>query len=66
MTFNLEFAPGSEISLAWKNSIYTENDQTDIKFTDNMKKTFMSPQDNSLSLRVLYYIDFNSLVRKKI
>lgn len=66
MTFKWEFAPGSEISLAWKNSIQTENNETSLKFSENIKKTFMSPQDNSLSLKVLYYIDYNSLRKKKV
>jgi len=64
MTFKWEFAPGSELSLVWKNAIYSENESMNLKFMDNLKQTLKSDQSNSLSLKILYYIDYNSLKRK--
>lgn len=64
MTFNWEFAPGSELSVAWKNSIYTENDDVDSKLNDNLKKTLKADQINNISVKLLYYIDYNTLFNK--
>lgn len=65
MIFKWEFAPGSELSVAWKNAIYSENNQVDITFGENLKQTLKADQTNSISLKLLYYIDYNSLVKKK-
>lgn len=65
MTLRWEFAPGSELSLAWKNSIYTDNDLVDIKFGENLQKTLDADQTNSVSLKILYYIDYNTLIKNE-
>ncbi|MBN2213112.1 MAG: carbohydrate binding family 9 domain-containing protein [Bacteroidales bacterium] len=59
------FAPGSELSVAWKNSIYDSQDNVLTGYWQNVRNTWKSDQSNSLSLKVLYYIDYNSLRRKK-
>ncbi|HPR32575.1 MAG TPA: DUF5916 domain-containing protein [Prolixibacteraceae bacterium] len=61
MTFKWEFAPGSELSLAWKNSLYSENDKIGQAFFPNLNEMFQVAQTNSLSLKVLYYIDYNTI-----
>jgi hypothetical protein len=64
MTFKWEFAPGSQLSFVWKNDISSKNKNMDMKFGKNLIETLKSDQNNSLSLKVLYYIDFN-ILRKK-
>jgi hypothetical protein len=59
------FAPGSELSIAWKNSIYENQDMVLTGYWQNMRNTWRSDQTNSLSLKVLYYIDYNMLRRNK-
>jgi hypothetical protein len=58
------FAPGSELSLAWKTASYTNENTVEHNYWNNFQKSWMD-QSNSLSLKVLYYIDYNSLVKKK-
>lgn len=65
LVFRWIFAPGSEFSLAWKNAIVTHGDRVDDNYWNNFSKTWRSDQVNSLSLKILYYIDYNSLVGKK-
>lgn len=65
MIFRWIFAPGSELTFAWKNAIYTERDIVINDYFENFDKTLQSSQVNSVSLRMLYYIDFNKLVRKR-
>ena len=65
MVFRWIFAPGSELSIAWKNSIYQNGDRVLTNYLENIRNTWKSDQTNSLSLKVLYYIDYNNLRRKK-
>ncbi len=57
MTFRWHFAPGSEISLNWKNSIYTSDSQLVYFYWDNLRNSLDSPQINSLSIKIFYYFD---------
>jgi hypothetical protein len=66
MILRWEFAPGSELALAWKNAIltYNESDITD-KFFNNLQNTLDSPADNSFSIKLLYYLDYVYLKKQK-
>ncbi|MBE0637035.1 MAG: carbohydrate binding family 9 domain-containing protein [Bacteroidales bacterium] len=64
-TFNIdmilrwEFAPGSEMALAWKNAILTYNDGEVVdRYFENLRNTLDSPADNSFSIKLLYYLDY--------
>lgn len=61
MIFKWEFAPGSEISLAWKNEIFHADEQVDLSFAENLQNTFKAGQTNSVSIKILYYIDVNEI-----
>ena len=65
MKYLWRFAPGSEMAIVWKNAIYTS--ETDIinNFMDNITNTFGSSQINSISLKILYYLDYQYLVKNK-
>jgi hypothetical protein len=64
MVFRWIFSPGSELIFAWKNSAYAEKDVVVNRYWNNLHDTWLN-QSNSLSLKVLYYIDYNNLKRKK-
>jgi hypothetical protein len=66
MIFRWIFAPGSEFTFSWKNSIFTDEEDVNTDYFDNLSKTWHSDQINSLSVKILYYIDYNSLRKKKI
>jgi hypothetical protein len=52
------FAPGSELSFVWKNQIISQGDQINYNYFDDFSKTINTPQTNSFSIRVLYYLDY--------
>ncbi|MBD0331732.1 MAG: hypothetical protein ICV66_03680, partial [Chitinophagaceae bacterium] len=56
--YTLQFAPGSFINLVWKNSIYTSDGKVEYPYFKNFDRTISSPQNNSLSLKVLYFLDY--------
>jgi len=65
--YSWEFAPGSNLSIVYKNAI--ENDMTNIisfpGYGENLKGVLNDPQTNSVSVKVLYYLDYH-YVRKKV
>jgi len=65
MVYSWRFAPGSELSVVWKNSIYEAVDQIRKGYFDNLEETFNAPQNNTISFKILYYIDYQKLPRKK-
>jgi len=64
MVFRWIFAPGSEMSVAWKTNSYSNENTLIYKYFDNLSKSWLN-QKNSLSLKVLYYIDYNTIKKKK-
>ncbi|HET9571699.1 MAG TPA: DUF5916 domain-containing protein [Bacteroidales bacterium] len=61
--FRWVFAPGSEMVAAWKNG--GEDFQYDVvdSYAENLKQSMEHPM-NSFSLKLLYYIDYNTLKNK--
>lgn len=65
LAYSWQFAPGSELSLVWKNSIYTSVDNVNVdNYFTNVKNIFDSPQTNSISFKLLYYLDYQYLMKK--
>jgi hypothetical protein len=64
LMFSWQFAPGSMLSLVFKKAIEDEAELTDAGFYENFKYTFNQPQSTSISLKMLYYLDYSYL--KKI
>jgi len=69
LNFNWRFAPGSDIFINWKNNIQGgRGNSTDmiseINYFSGLRNITQLPQINSLSVRVVYYIDYLNL--KKI
>ncbi len=70
MVYSWRFAPGSDIFIVWKNAILDYGDDAsinygDLRYFDNIKGLFDLPQTNSLSIRVVYYLDYLNLKKKK-
>lgn len=59
LQFIWEFAPGSEMTVMWKNDINPiPNQFVKVGYFENLQNTFDSPQSNSFSIKVLYYLDW--------
>ncbi len=61
MTYSWRFAPGSEMTVVWKNAIYKETEESVSSYFRNFERTLKSPYFNSLSLKILYYIDYEQV-----
>ncbi|HUQ96414.1 MAG TPA: DUF5916 domain-containing protein, partial [Chitinophagaceae bacterium] len=60
--YTLQFAPGSFINIVWKNSVETFDQLSkQYRYFKNFNKTMEAPQNNNLSIKVLYYLDYLDL-----
>ncbi len=64
MVLRWVFAPGSEMTLGWKNSIFDVDDRSIQNYKKNLDIIWRSPQTNTISFRILYYIDYNTVFNK--
>lgn len=65
LVYQWNFAPGSVLSFVWKNSIELSENQIDYNYFRNVDNVWNSPQINSFSFKLLYFIDYQTLKRKK-
>jgi hypothetical protein len=61
------FAPGSELSIVWKNAIvdFHQGDAIAPRLTEDIDYTFSLPQTNSVSVKVLYFLDYRQIMKKR-
>lgn len=69
MNYNWEFAQGSFFSIVWKDIAETFNQSFEKNYMKNFSRTVGGDQFNSISLRVIYFLDYltfkNKLKHKK-
>jgi hypothetical protein len=69
LVYSWRFAPGSDLILVYKNAIARELTGADVtkdNFSNNFNTTINAPQTNSISLKVLYYLDYQYLKRRSV
>lgn len=59
LRFSWWFAPGSQMTLLYRNNIESYLRESHIDFSRNFNYLFDQPQINNLSLRISYYLDYN-------
>lgn len=64
LAYTWRFAPGSELSVVWKNSISNEADHIVANYMENLQNFKTFEQNNSLSFRLIYYIDYLTLKQR--
>ena len=68
MVYTWQFAPGSFMNLIWKNNIAKFDQGTNVlhgdNYFNNFGQTLDAPQTNNLTLKVIYFIDYQSTVNK--
>jgi len=61
ITYIWQFLPGSELSVVWKNYYSFANKNTAPDYFSNLRNVFSHSQLNNLSLRIIYYIDYQKM-----
>jgi hypothetical protein len=65
MVYTWQFAQGSFINIVWKDAASTASNNVNDRYFKNFSNTWSAPQSNSFSFRIIYYLDYLSLRRKK-
>lgn len=61
LSFRWRFAPGSEASLLYRNQLFNFDNEATLDYGASLKNLFNNAQQNTLSLRVTYFIDYNNI-----
>ncbi|GGI28978.1 DUF5916 domain-containing protein [Pedobacter mendelii] len=64
LIYTWQFAPGSTLSLSYKDAAETYDTYYTQRYNKNLSGILNSPQNNSLSVKVLYYVDYLDLKGK--
>ena len=65
--YTWDFKPGCRLIVAWKNAIGPDvqiNGLENTKYFQNFSQVFNNPHSNEVSIRFIYFIDYNTLIRK--
>ncbi len=66
--YTWDFMPGSRLIVAWKNAIGPEVDLRGSQFNkyiNNFGNMFTNPHSNEMTVRFIYFVDYNRLRKKK-
>jgi hypothetical protein len=65
MIYRWIFSPASEFSIVWKSSALNSGEQVIGNYFDNFRNSFEAGRDNTISFKVLYYLDYLMLTRSR-
>jgi len=66
LVYTWQIAQGSFVNIVWKNSISRSDPFQRSGYFDNLRETIQENQNNNLSLKVIYFLDYNTLKNKRI
>ncbi|WP_037321854.1 DUF5916 domain-containing protein [Salegentibacter sp. Hel_I_6] len=61
LSYRWQFAPGSEAILLYRNSIFNQDELSYLDFQQSLDNLFDRPARHNLSLRIVYYVDYNHI-----
>ncbi|HEY0900291.1 MAG TPA: DUF5916 domain-containing protein [Sphingobacteriaceae bacterium] len=64
MVYTWQFSPGSELSVAWKDESSISGNSLLKNYGRNLGSVLEAPQNNNISVKVLYYLDYLQLKKK--
>ena len=65
LNFTWWFAPGSQMTFLYRNVIQSTTGMITGSYFENVEELFAQPQQNNLSLRIIYFLDYNYIVKPK-
>jgi hypothetical protein len=65
MVYTWQFAPGSFFNIVWKNAVFDFQDVVERNYFKNLGNTMEADQNNNISLKVIYFLDYLQLKKKK-
>jgi hypothetical protein len=65
LIYTWQFAPGSELSITYKDVSENSVDYYTRRYVKNLDNILSNPQNNSLSIKMLYYVDYLDFKKKR-
>lgn len=65
MVYTWQFAPGSFINIVWKNAVEDFDGYIQRSYFKNFDRTMKADDNNNISLKVIYFLDYLQLKKKK-
>ena len=59
------FAPGSEVSVVWKNLLESQGDMLPSTYADNLEDVLRVPHRNSFSIKAIYFLDYADITGRR-
>ena len=63
--YTWQFAPGSFLNVVWKNAAVEGNQEVAGDYFKNVRHTMQADDNNNLSLKVIYFLDYLQLRKNK-
>lgn len=61
LNYTWQFAPGSQLIAFYRNSIFDRGTNANLNFSENLDELFDQPNQHLVSVRLVYFIDYNDL-----
>ena len=61
MQYQWRFAPGSDLIFVWKSNVFNNTKEVNSSYFDGLAQLYNADRQNSFSLRLIYFIDYQSL-----
>jgi Domain of unknown function (DUF5916) len=65
MVYTWQFAPGSFINFVWKDAVTDFKDVVSDDYFENFQNVMQANQNNNISIKVIYFLDYLQLRKKK-
>ena len=65
MVYTWQFSPGSFLNIVWKDEASTFDGNVRYRYLRNFDRTVAAPQNNNLSIKLVYYLDYLDLRKRK-
>ncbi len=61
LSYTWEFAPGSQLVALYRNSLFDKNNLSLLDFNENLNGLIEKPATNEVSIKFIYYLDYNKI-----
>ncbi|HNI43718.1 MAG TPA: DUF5916 domain-containing protein, partial [Chitinophagales bacterium] len=61
LVYSWEFSLGSRLNIIWKDVISQFDELGDGSYLDNINRTFNTPASNTITVKLLYYLDYQRM-----
>ncbi|MCH2195982.1 DUF5916 domain-containing protein [Kordia sp.] len=60
-SYTWQFGPGSFLTALYRNQIFNQTEESEATYFDSLNRLFDEPIDHTLSIRLVYFIDYNNV-----